>query len=177
MLTAFERVGKYAAIIGLLGLLILSAAILSDAIMRTLFNAPIYGLSDLMEILIPVIVASCFPTALANRQNITIRFLGRALPARMGQTVELFGQTAALIVFAGLAYEIARYTSGLIQHGQYTWLLKIPIWPSWVLATALIALSLPTLFGHLLETISNIKAGKSLATSEAELLDDIQRES
>ena len=95
--------GRLAAGIGLVCLLTLSLGILADAFMRSFFNAPIFGLSDLAELVTPVIVAACFPLALLNRQNITIRFLGRALPARPGQMVELFGQTVALIVLAGIA--------------------------------------------------------------------------
>lgn len=177
MFGRIERIGKVAAIIGLVGLLVLSLAILLDALSRTFFNAPIYGLSDLVEILAPVIVASCFPTAIANRQNITIRYLGRALSARLGQYVELFGQVATLVIFVGIVYQIGRYTLGLIEHAQHTWLLGIPIYPSWILATGLIAISVPTLAQHVTETVADIKSGKSLVTSEAELLDDIERES
>ena len=74
--------GEVVAAVGLLGLLILSLATFADVIMRGVFNSPIYGLSDLIEIVTPPVVASCFPVALAARQNITIRFLGRALPPR-----------------------------------------------------------------------------------------------
>ena len=56
---------EIAAAIGLLGLLILSVATFADVIMRGVFNNPIYGLSDLVEIVTPPVVASCFPVALA----------------------------------------------------------------------------------------------------------------
>ena len=97
---------EIAAAIGLLGLLILSVATFADVIMRGVFNNPIYGLSDLVEIVTPPVVASCFPVALAARQNITIRFLGRALDARGGQTIELFGQIVTLLVLIGIVWRV-----------------------------------------------------------------------
>lgn len=163
-----------AAAIGVAALLVLSCGILADAASRSLLSAPIFGLSDFVELTAPVIVASCFPMALANRQHITIRFLGRALPARGGQTAELFGQMAALLVFAGLAWETGRYTAGLVEHNQFTWLLRIPVWPSWILATILITLCLPIQIGVLAEVIRALRAGQRLRSAEEELLHDAE---
>lgn len=166
--------GRYAAVIGLICLLVMSVAILSDALTRTFFNAPIYGLSDLMEVIAPVIVASCFPVTLASMQNISIRFLGRSLPVRPGQLLELFGQTAALLVMAGIVWEVGRYTKGLIDHGQFTWLLGIPIWPSWIVSTALFMLCLPIQAIVVTRVFRNFTSGRPLASSEAEFLDHVE---
>ena len=143
MIRLVGTAGKYSAVLGLICLLLISAAILADALTRTAFNAPIYGLSDLLEVLTPVIVASCFPLTLAGMQNISIRFLGRALKNRTGQLVEFFGQLVALLVMAGIVWEVGRYTWKLVEHQQFTWLLHIPIWPSWILSTLLLGLCLP----------------------------------
>lgn len=161
--------GRYSAAIGLVGLLLLSTAILADALARSLFNAPIFGLSDLVEILTPVIVASCFPVALANRQNITIRFLGRALRPRGGQLVELFGQLAALLALVGIVWEVGRYTYDVIAYNQFTWLLRVPVWPTWVLATLLLASCVPVQAGVVRGTWNDLRAGRPLASSDAAL--------
>ena len=158
--------GRAAAAIGLVCLLVLSAAVLSDAFMRSVFNAPIFGLSDLSEIVTPVIVASCFPLALHNLQNITIRFLGRALPLRAGLIVELIGQTVALVILAGIAWQLGRYTAGLIEYGQYTWLLRIPVWPSWLLATAIMAVCVPVQALVLARIVAALREGRPLDLGE-----------
>ena len=162
-----EAAGKYAAVLGLACLLAVSAAILADALTRTAFNAPIHGLSDLLEVLTPVIVASCFPLTLAGMQNISIRFLGRSLRARPGQLVELFGQAAALLVMTGIVWEVGRYTWKLVEHGQFTWLLHIPIWPSWILATLLLALCLPIQARVVAGVYGDFRRGRPLASTEA----------
>lgn len=171
MIRTIGAAGKVSAVLGLICLLSLSAAILADALTRTLFNAPIYGLNDLLEILTPVIVASCFPVTLATMQNISIRFLGRWLKPRAGQLMELFGQLAALLVMAGIVWEVGRYTAKLVEHGQYTWLLHIPVWPSWIVSTALLAFCLPVQALVVAEVFGNFRRGLPLAGSEAGLLD------
>ena len=167
MIRLIGTAGKYSAVLGLICLLLISAAILADALTRTAFNAPIYGLSDLLEVLTPVIVASCFPLTLAGMQNISIRFLGRALRNRAGQLVEFFGQLAALLVMAGIVWEVGRYTWKLVEHQQFTWLLHIPIWPSWILSTLLLALCLPIQTLVVVGVFENFKHDRPLASSEA----------
>ncbi|MEO1104879.1 MAG: TRAP transporter small permease subunit [Pseudomonadota bacterium] len=160
-----------AAFIGLACLLVLSCAILADALSRSFASAPIFGLSDLVELTAPVIVASCFPMAILHRQNIAIRFLGRALPARPGQSVEVFGQGVMLLILLGIAVEMARYTAGLIEFGQHTWLLRIPVWPSWALATALLASCIPIQLSVLREVVGAVRRGEGFRSTEDELLE------
>lgn len=156
--------------IGLVGLIALSAAIMADALMRTLMNAPIYGLSDLVEIVTPPVVASCLPAAIAARRNIAVRFLGNALPPRAGQAVELFGQTAALVAIAGIAWQVGLYVSGLVASGQHTWLLRIPLTPTWLLAEAILIACLPVQALVVAETWGHVRDGAPLA--ETQLDDD-----
>lgn len=165
---------ELAAGIGLVGLVLLSVAILSDAMMRTLFEAPIYGLSDLAEIVTPPIVASCVPAAIAARRNIAVRFLGSALPSRAGQAVELFGQIAALVVLAGIVWQLGLYTADIIRTGQYTWLLQIPMGPTWVLAEALLIACLPVQALVVAETWLHIRSGASLKETLSEVDPELQ---
>lgn len=164
---------ELAAGVGLVGLILLSVAILSDSLMRTLFDSPIYGLSDLAEIVTPPIVASCLPAAIAARRNIAVRFLGGALPPRGGQLVELFGQSAALLVLAGVAWQLGAYTADVIRNGQYTWLLQIPMGPTWLLTEALLIACLPVQALVVAETWLHLRSGaplkETLAQDEPEL--------
>lgn len=153
---------EFAAALGLVGLLLLGIAIMADVVMRWIFNAPIYGMSDLAELVTPVIVASCLPAAFAARQNITIRFLGRALGARAGQAVELFGQLVVLALLAPMVWEVGKYTANMISYNQLTWLLGVPVWPTWVLTTGLLAACLPIQVLVVAETIQNLRAGRQL---------------
>lgn len=113
--------------------------------------------------------------ALLNRQNITIRFLGRALPARAGQVVEFFGQLTVFVAICGIVWQLASYTASLIEHNQFTWLLRIPIWPSWILASLLMAACVPIQVSVLAEVISDLRAGRSFRTAGDEMLEEDYR--
>ena len=174
MIRLIGTAGTYSAVLGLICLLSMSAAILGDALVRTILNAPIPGLNDLLEILAPVIVASCFPVTLAAMQNISIRFLGRWLRPRAGQLVELFGQSLALLVMAGIVWEVGRYTANLVEHEQTTWLLRIPVWPSWVVSTGLLAFCLPVQALVIVGIFRDFTRGLPLAGTEAGLADEVE---
>ncbi len=174
MIGLIGTAGRYSAVLGLVCLLSMSAAILADALTRTIFNTPIYGLSDLLEVLTPVIVASCFPVTLAKMENISIRFLGRWLKPRAGQLVELFGQFAALVVMAGVVWEVGRYTWKLVEHDQFTWLLQIPIWPSWIISTALLAFCLPVQALVVADVLEDFVRARPLAGSVAGFPEEVR---
>ena len=171
-----KRIANWAASVGVAGLFLVCAVTLFDALARSFFGSPLYGLSDVLELTTPAIVASCFPLALLNKQNITIRFLGRALPGRLGLSVELFGQLAALIVLTGICIELASYTVGLVKANQVTWLLRMPIWPTWILSTALIAVCVPIQFITVLESLRQVRRGEPLMDSRTEIEHEIARE-
>ena len=79
---------------------------------------------------------------------------------------------------AGIVWEVGRYTAKLVEHGQYTWLLQIPVWPSWVISTALLAFCLPVQALVVADVFGNFRRGHPLAGSEAGRLDnaeDVQR--
>ena len=173
MIRLMGAAGTGSAVLGLICLLSMSAAILGDALVRTILNAPIPGLNDVLELLAPVIVASCFPLTLATMQNISIRFLGRWLKPRAGQLVELFGQSVAMLVMAGIVWEVGRYTGTLVEHEQTTWLLRIPVWPSWVVSTALLAFCLPVQALVIARIFGNFRRGRPLANTEEGHLDQV----
>lgn len=153
---------ELAAGVGLVGLLLLGVVTMADVALRWFFSSPIYGMSDLVELVTPAIVASCLPAAFAARQNITIRFLGRALGARAGQAVELVGQAVALLIVTLIVWEISKYTANMIRFNQVTWLLKVPVWPTWVLTTVLLAACLPIQLLVVWETLSDLLRGRAL---------------
>ena len=88
--------------------------------------------------------------------------------------MELFGQVAALLVMAGIVWEVGRYTAKLVEHGQYTWLLKIPVWPSWVVSTALLAFCLPVQALVVAGVFRDFRRGRPLAGSESEIPDMVE---
>jgi len=138
-----RRATRFIALIGLLGLLVLAGATTVDISLRFVLNAPIHGLSDLGELVITLMVAASFPAALAGREQITIRFLGKVVPWRVCEGLDLFGHVLMLLVFMIAGWQLVIYTVGLYAANQTTWLLGIPMGPTWTVATMLILLCTP----------------------------------
>src|SRR5688500_16159156 len=111
-----------------------------DVLLRWIANAPIKGLHDINGLAIAIVIASCFPLVVAERRNISIRFLGEALGAGASRWLEALGSAALLAFVAAIGWQLALYTLGLAESGRTTWHLRLPVTPAWTVATAVVLL-------------------------------------
>lgn len=137
------RATRVIALIGLAALLVLAIITMADVGMRWLFNQPITGVEDLAKLVVAIAIAASIPAVLASRQNITIRFIGRALGRRAELIFEIFGSIVVFVIMAGMAWQIRIYTDELRKTGETTWLLAIPVAPFWQVVSVLLFLSVP----------------------------------
>ncbi|MCT8973972.1 MULTISPECIES: TRAP transporter small permease [Microbaculum] len=137
------RLTRGIALIGLIGLLIVATATLVDVLSRWLLNAPIAGVYDLSTLFISVTMAACFPAALASRQNIQVTFLAELLPAKVEQVLDVVAGIVTLAFFALLAWQLAVYCGELLESGETSFILEVPIAPWWIVVTALFFLCIP----------------------------------
>jgi TRAP-type C4-dicarboxylate transport system permease small subunit len=131
------------AVVGFVALLVVSLTTMLDVLLRWIANAPIKGLHDINGLAIAIVIAACFPLVVAERRNISIRFLGDALGVRAGRWLEALGSGMLLAFVAAIGWQLALYTAGLAEAGRTTWHLRIPVTPYWTLATALVVLCIP----------------------------------
>ena len=152
---------SWIALIGALAIMGLAGAIFVDVLMRWLFNAPILGVDDLGKYNLAVIVASFFPACLVGGHFVTIRFLGRALGARGGLWLEVFGGLATLSVFSLFTWQFFRFTLyDVTQTGLATPVLEIPQAPWWWVVTGIIFICLPVQLAVLWESIDRARHGR-----------------
>lgn len=137
------RWARMIALAGFAGLLVVAGATMLDVVLRWLFNRPIKGLIDVTELAVVVVLAACFPVVIAQRGNITIRFLGAAAGPRVARWLDAFGSLALLAFVALVSWQLVAYTAELAASGRTTWLLRLPVTPSWAVATAIVALCVP----------------------------------
>lgn len=131
------------AIVGLGGLLVVSITTMLDVLLRWIANAPIRGLNDINGLAVAVVVAACFPLVVAQRQNITIRFLGAATGTRGSLWLDAFGSAALFAFVSAVGWQLALHTADLAESGRTTWDLRLPVTPAWVVATLVVALCIP----------------------------------
>jgi TRAP-type C4-dicarboxylate transport system permease small subunit len=131
------------AIAGFVALLAVALTTMVDVAMRWLANSPIQGLNDINGLAVAIVIASCLPLVVAQRQNISIRFLGEAAGPAVARWLDAFGSAALLAFVALIAWQLALHTAGMAESGRTTWHLRIPVTPYWTVATILVALCVP----------------------------------
>lgn len=148
-LETIRRSSRAFAILGLAVLVVLSVVMMADIAGRELFSAPIQGFSDVADLIVIIAAAACFPASLANNQHVAVRFAGMA-HWRVREGLDLLGHLIMLGVFVIIAWQLVVYTSDIYATGQTTWLLYIPVWPVWVLVSALFILCVPVQLSQVL---------------------------
>jgi TRAP-type C4-dicarboxylate transport system permease small subunit len=134
---------RWSACCGLVGLLAYAMITIFDVLMRWLFNSPLDGVADTNRLMVAIIVASFFPMAIAERHNVTIRFLGGALGPRGAAALDLFGALLTTCIFVLLAWQLVLYTNELFESQETTWLLGWAVGPWWAVVTAFMICCVP----------------------------------
>jgi TRAP-type transport system small permease protein len=145
-----SNVARFCALIGMLGLVVLTLMTNFDVLMRWLFDRPIDGVSDIAPLIIAIVVASFFPFAIAGRHHITIGFLGTALGPRARVWLEAFAGCVTLAFFVALAWQFIIYTIDLRAVGQTTWAVQIPVAPFWTVVCLFLVVSAAVQFSLVL---------------------------
>jgi len=134
---------KTLSLIGLLGLLCLSIITVGAVLLRAVFGITILGVYDASELIVVVVVASCFPLASAERGHIRVKVLGPKIGPRTNHLFEAFSAFVSLVFFFILTVQLWKYVFELIATNESTWIVHIPLFPWWVVAAILIAFCIP----------------------------------
>ena len=158
---AATRISRVIALLGLVGMLTLAGATVCDVLARWLFSAPITGVRDLSELFTAVIIASCFALCIAEKNNITIRFVGSALKPRGRYSLEAFGNLVTMLVFAVLAWRMWAYANELAVDGETTMVLAWSFSPWWRIVSVLFGICVPVQFVVFLSSLGCVLSGRT----------------
>ena len=137
------RWSQVVSLIGLIGLLILAAMTVAEALLRWLLDFPILGIPDVSSLVITVAVASCFPLVFAERRNITVRLVGNLLGQRISMVLEAFGYLVSIGIFCLMVWQLWIFTGEVAASHETTVVVRLPIAPWYRAATLLVALCVP----------------------------------
>lgn len=162
------QLNRLLALVGFCGLLLLALMTSLDVLTRWLLNQPLHGVNDLSAIALAVIIAACLPANLAERQNISVEFVGNTLGGRAKACLAAFGSFATLVFISLMAWRFVLYSQEIGHSGQTTWVLKLPVAPAWWVATGFMILSIPTQVLVLASDLKRAWEGPKLDADDSE---------
>jgi TRAP-type C4-dicarboxylate transport system permease small subunit len=112
-----------------LSLLMLLVLTCVDVVGRYVFNMPVLGAMEIADAMMGVMIFGALPMACWNQAHITVDVLDKVTPERwLRLQVRLIQLVvAALIGFLGVRMWI--YATKLVEYGDRTMMLKIPLAP------------------------------------------------
>jgi TRAP-type C4-dicarboxylate transport system permease small subunit len=134
---SIDWLARQSSYIALLGLLCIAGFVLIDGVSRWLFAVTFPGLLDVIQVLVPVIVAACFPAGVMRGQHITIRFLGEGIGRRTAGFLDLLGAVLLLTCLLAIAQQLLLYAEETRKSSDVTWTIQLPLAPTWYAAALL----------------------------------------
>lgn len=148
--------------LGLVALMVLASFTLANGLLRWLANQPMAGVVDVAGLAIAIAVACCLPVAQAERGHIAFRVITAKAP-RLGRLLDALAALAVLAVLVLMANEFGRYTQGVTQSRETTYVLKLSVAPFWRAVTVLIWIAAAVQFVVLLTEIARLFGYKPIA--------------
>jgi len=100
-----------------------------DVIGGKFFNLPVPGLTDLLSPLHLIIIASTIAFTEIKGMHVRVLFLVTILPRRSLKVLNGIVCAIMIVFFALLGWEAYEYGVSLLQSGNTTGTLLIPLWP------------------------------------------------
>ena len=147
------------ASIGVMGMLVISMITFVDIILRFVFNSPIDGFNEVVEMTMAVAIAATFPAGVAQRVHINVDFMGKALSPGVRIWLKVFGNFLLLILFLLFAWRIGAHAAEVQARDQVLQILAWPVAPFFWVIAALMALASPVQFVMMMADIRNAVQG------------------
>jgi TRAP-type C4-dicarboxylate transport system permease small subunit len=127
----------------LLGIMVLGTA---DVVLRYLFNSPILGTAEVIELMMGMLIFTALPIATNHRNHITIDLLDKFTPrslARLRDIVITLVVASCLILFCWCSFDRGRQVA---QFGEVTDFLGLPKAPVFYYISAFCVITAVALF-------------------------------
>ncbi len=140
-LDAWSGLGaRYLALTGIAGLLVLALATVTDVLLRWILKRPIAAVSDLAPLITAVAIATCFPSGVAERQNVTITYVGSTLGRLWHRALDVLGGVLTAAFFIMMTRQYVLFSAEMGRAGERTIMLRAPVAYWWWAVTGLIAI-------------------------------------
>ena len=120
--------------IAMLALLAMMLMIVSDVFMRYIFNAPILGTYDVVEICLVIAVTFSFGAVISGSQEIVIDLIDQFVPARFVTVLKRIAAFGSATVLVFIFTSMITPTLQSHRYGEIRLELNMPVWIVWAIA-------------------------------------------
>jgi len=161
-----DRATRWVATLGFGGLCVIALMTTWDGLARYLMWPRLSGHADYVDVVLAIVIATCFPAGLLHRNNITIRFLGSIGSPRTGHGLEVFGALVTLGFFSLLSWQVWQFVIELRASGRTSGTVEMPLWPWWWTTATLLSMSVPVQAFVLWRCIAAVRGRRSLPPAD-----------
>jgi len=129
-------VAQRIAILAVTAILIMSLSTILDIVMRTFFRVSIYGLNELLALLVAVAISTALPYGLAKGSVLSVDIVTSRLPVRMRDWLELITPVLLAVFFVLAGIRIWEMASVLQVTRQTTMITMTPKAPFFFIMAA-----------------------------------------
>ena len=124
-----QSISRLLAGLSALSLLMLLVLTCVDVVGRYVFNKPVLGATEIEDAMMGVMIFGALPMASWNQAHITIDILDKVTPERWLQWQIRLMQLVAAVFMGFLGVRMWIYATKLVEYGDRTMMLKIPLAP------------------------------------------------
>lgn len=157
VLTQISRFAGYCGAIFLVAMMMITVA---DIILRALFNLPITGAYDLVQLFLVGTVFLSIPEVFLNDENIVVDFVDHIFGSAAVGILKVAANLAALVFLAVLSWRMIAPALDAVRFHETSPDLSIPMIVHWALMIAGIVLALPAAAWLLAASIRNVTSAK-----------------
>ncbi len=148
-----ERANRLLTGLSIVSLVLMVCVTFSGVVMRYVFNAPILGGNEVIQLLAVAVVFLAMPFAAQTEAHIRVDVLDTAI-GRFGRYVgDILSRGISVFVLSILIYRIGIKALEAIEFGDTTNMLSIPLWPFYGLIALGMGLSVLQLLVQLLDIL------------------------
>ena len=156
LLALITRCAGYGSALFLMAMMLITVA---DVTLRALFNLPITGTYDLVQLFLVGTVFLCIPDVFLHDENIIVDFIDHILGRAGVGVLKIIANLAGFVFLAVLSWQMIRPAMDSVRFGEVSPDLSIPMAVHWSLMIIGIVLALPAAAWMLVESMKGLSRG------------------
>jgi TRAP-type C4-dicarboxylate transport system permease small subunit len=156
------QISRYVGFGGAIFLAAMMMITVADVILRRLFNLPITGAYDLVQLFLVGTVFLSIPEVFLNDENIVVDFVDHIFGRTAVGLLKVIANLAALVFLAVLSWRMIQPALDSVRFNEVSPDLSIPMVVHWALMITGIVLALPAAAWLLIKSVRSVSSARDV---------------